>query len=392
MSHNHYDFVSMPSAGVQAGPAPAVTIRHIEVVQTIQDEENSIPLIANKSTVLRLYLDGTGSGVTGEIAWSNNGGSESFLAALNKIELRPSAAEPLMAQRHDLSKSLNFLIPAGGTSSGKLKIRVTRIFASAVGNLPLMNPGSLSASFVDSAPLRVRVIGLRYLDAAGTSFSPDAVHFAYLHSYLQRAYPVAQVEWSQIVVDANFKAPFNADTVLRANAQVAAIRSREVSSGIDMRTHYYGLVSDGNGANFMRGRAFDIPGVPRPDVVASGPAGMPRGFAGDQDLSYADWYGAHELGHTFGRFHPGFPVGAQDASDPDFPYPDGLINKPGLSLVGFDVGDGQLALPMVALSGESHHDIMTYAENQWVSAYTYLAIMNRIQAEQALGSDPEGEF
>ena len=188
-----------------------------------------------------------------------------------------------------------------------------------------------------------------------------------------------------IRVDADFVAPFNASTVDLANAQIAALRSREVSSGVDPRTHYYGLVDDDSGRNFMRGKAFAIPGAARPDTVASGPAGVPNGFAGDRDASYADWYGAHELGHTFGRFHPGFPPGQQDASDPQFPYDDGCLSSPDNKYVGVDLGDHDLNLPAAALPGLKYHDVMTYADNQWLSAYTYQAILARLQEEDALG-------
>jgi hypothetical protein len=240
---------------------------------------------------------------------------------------------------------------------------------------------------------------MRYRDVNGDTVAPEAVHFSFLRSYLKRAYPCGQLEWSQIVVDADFTAPFDADTPTNCNAQLAAMRSREVShaenEGVDVRTHYYGIVSDAFGRNFMRGLAYDIPGEPRPDIVASGPAGTPGGYNSDTDLSYADWYGAHEIGHTFGRFHPGFPgpdqPNGQDASDPTFPYPDGRISGAGADYVGFDVGDHELGLPMLVLAGETTHDVMTYRENQWVSAYTYAAILARLDAEQSFLSAVQGE-
>src|SRR5262249_58358643 len=119
-------------------------------------------------------------------------------------------------------------------------------------------------------PLRIRVIGLRY-KSGGATITPAAVHFSFLKSFLQRAYPVAAVEWSHIVVDADFAAPFDDSTVDLANAQIAALRSREVSSGVDPRTHYFGLVDDNGGGDFMRGKAFSIPGTPPHDRVGAGP-------------------------------------------------------------------------------------------------------------------------
>jgi hypothetical protein len=369
-----------------AGPGAGLGVLGIEVVQCVQDVQNSVPLVADKATVVRVYLDPNAvtvpGDVTGEIAWSRLG-AETYLAALNAVRLVPHSPADLEGQRNDLSRSLNFLLPAAALGEGTLHLRISRIYQPGGAELVVTAGHDTDVVFKKAPPFRIRVIGLRYKNG-GSTVSPAAIHFAYLKSFLLRAYPVANLEWSHIVVDADFAAPFDGSTVDLANAQIAALRSREVSAGVDPRTHYYGLVDDDGAKNFMRGKAFDIPGTAHPDVVASGPAGVPNGFAGDRDLSYADWYGAHELGHTFGRYHPGFPPGAQDASDPAFPYPDGCISV-GSEYVGLDAGDSDLNLQMTALPGRQHHDVMTYADDQWLSAYTYAAILQRLLEEDGLG-------
>lgn len=381
-----------------AGPQPAagivkVGVSHIEYVQSVQDNSNSVPLVARKATVVRVYLSGVGLAeplmVTGEIACRRGTGGETFVPALNKVRLVPGPDRPLTEWRSSLQESLNFRLPPEVTTAGTTRIRLSRLQGGADIELDFdAAQGPVSLSFKRGPTLRVKVIGLRYVDG-GKTFAPDAVHFSYMRSWLGRAYPVATVEWSQLVVDADFAPPFNEeDTPVLANAQVAALRSRDVSGGVDARTHYYGLVSDANGRNFMRGLAFDIPAAANPGVVASGPAGKPAGFNGDFDLSYADWYGAHELAHTFGRYHPGFPgpdqPGGQDASDPQFPYPDGRISGEEDGYIGLDVGDADLALPMQVMPGHTCHDVMTYRENQWVSAYTFKAILARLIMEDEI--------
>ena len=367
-----------------AGPATGIGVRGIEVVQCVQDLNNSVPLIAGKLTVVRVYLDpatiSSAGHLTAELAWSRDGGGETYLPALNAVDLDPANPVTLQDQRADLAKSLNFRLPAEALASGTLQLRLSRAYQPAGAELPLGPAHPTSVTFTDAPPLRIRVIGLRYKRDTST-ISPAAVHFAYLKSFLQRAYPTASLNWSQLVVDADFAAPIDDSTVDLANAQIAALRSREVSSGVDPRTHYYGLVDDGHGISCAARR---LPfRVRQPDVVASGPAGVPNGFAGDFDLSYADWYGAHELGHTFGRYHPGFPPGQQDASDNSFPYPDGFISIAD-EVVGLDTGDSDLNLPMMALPGRQHHDVMTYADSQWLSPYTYQAILHRLTEEDGL--------
>ena len=377
-----------PPAMVTSGPAPAAALAMLgsEIVQCVQDLANSVPLIADKVTVVRVYLDPTSveraGKVAGEIAWSR-GASETYLPALNTISIDPSNPIKLDQQRADFANSLNFKLPPEALGAGKLRVRLSRLFQPGGGDLPIGVPAPVDVVLNEAPTLRIRVIGLRY-KSGQKDVSPAAIHFAYLKSFLLRAYPTASLEWSQIVVDADFKAPFDGSTADLANAQLAALRSREVSSGVDARTHYFGLVDDDGSRNFMRGKAFTIPGTPQPDIVASGPAGVPNGFAGDRDDSYADWYGAHELGHTFGRYHPGFPPGQQDASDAGFPYANGCISTPDGKFAGLDVGDPALGLPMTALAGTNHHDVMTYADDQWLSPYTYMAILDRLIAEAAL--------
>jgi hypothetical protein len=387
------------AVGLAPATAAAIPILGIEVTQAIQTVRNTVPLIAAKPTVVRIYLDTrampSAATLTGELAWRRaGGGGVSYLPAFNRIRVDPQQPLDLTAQRHQLDASVAFRLPDAAVTTGRLELRLNRVNVHGGADLPTTGQASATVEFRAAPTLRIRAIGLRYrVGESENSVAPSAVHFAYFRSYLRRAYPVASVDWSHTVVDANFRGPFTGNTVLRANAQVAAIRSRDVSTGVDARTHYYGLVDDNAGEDgyFMRGQAQAIPGVASPDVVASGPVGVPGGFAGDLDASYADWYGAHELGHTFGRFHPGFPPfdpatgTGQDRSDTDFPYPDGRITTGDDAFVGFDVGDIELNLPMRVLAGNTHHDVMTYKPNQWLSEYTYKAILARLVAEEALG-------
>ncbi|MER9304253.1 hypothetical protein [Mesorhizobium sp. M0496] len=371
-----------------AGATPAgLAIQGIEVCQAIQSVENSVTLIADKATLVRVYINQasvrSATKLRGEITLrTSEQGPATYVPAINELDLDPVDGTTLVDKRDTMAASLNFRLPASSTRAGKLMVEINRVTQKGGEDQPLTGTRMTSATFVSAAPLRIRCLGLRYRDGAtGKTHTPDAVHFTYLRSYLERAYPVPSVIWSQVVVDADFSAPFSDDTVVQANMQIAAIRSSDVNSGVDPRTHYFGLVDDANGANFMRGRAMGIPAMPQPDTVASGPCGVPNGFAGDNDLSYADWYGAHELGHTFGRYHPGFPAGQQDASDPAFPYQNGQLSNADRKYVGYDLGDGVLGMPLQALSGTDHHDVMTYADQQWICAHTFEAIRIRLKEE-----------
>lgn len=376
------------------GVSQGIVIDGIEICQSVQATDNSVTLIAGKSTLIRLYMDDSSVAsnvrLRGELTLHRSlNGPAKYLASMNEVQLTPSSLRSPTEKRNRLSLSLNFRIPSDMIGVGQLYIKLNRLIQVSGNDLPFTGVTSLDTSFVAAPPIRVRCIGFRYKDPnTGIEHTPNAIHFEYFRSYLRRAYPVAEVIWSQIVVDANFAPPFRSNAAIFANAQIAAIRNTEINSGTDRRTHYYGLVDDANGRHFMRGRASGIPGVPQPDTVASGPCGTPNGFAGDNDLSYADWYGAHELGHTFGRYHPGFPPGQQDASDSSFPYKSGQISNSDEKYVGYDFGDPALGLPMTVLNGTTHHDVMTYSPRQWVSAYTFEAIRARLFAEDSLFNPP----
>lgn len=384
-----------PKVAFAAGASVGIRVEGIEICQVVQDLANSVSLIANKDTVVRVYLDtsSVSSPVTvrGELVWSNSrNGPMSYLASSRTVVIDPGDPKQIIDQRASLEASLNFVLPPEAVQGDHIYVNLHRLMQAGGDDLAFSGQSSVDRPLNSMPPFRVRVMGLRYTDpATGTTHSPNSLHFSYMRSYLQRAFPVAALEWSQIVINADFRPPFSRRTAILANAQLAAIRNTEINSGTDPRTHYYGLVDDANRAHFMRGRATGIPQAPEPDTVASGPCGIPQGLLGDNDASYADWYSAHELGHTCGRFHPGFPPGDQDASDPSFPYPNGQISTEDGRYFGFDFGDHRLNIPMRALPGtmkftSTHHDVMTYADHQWLSAHTYEAIRERLIAEDEL--------
>jgi hypothetical protein len=365
----------------------------MEITQVIQALDNSVRLIAGKPTVVRVYLDpavlGDATLVTGEMTWRRGSGGASYLPAMNRVRLDPVRTPDVQGQRFSLTESLNFRLPEEAVGAGDLELQLNRIQVPGGEKLPLTSQPMTTVNFKSTPPLRVRVIGLRYKSVHNPPaiVTPDALHFAYLRSYFRRAYPVAALEWSQIVIDGDNLVPLpppstefpEAQSIL-VNAQLSALRSSEVSAGVDSRTHYYGLVERDKGGSFMRGSAVYNETTKIFGLVACGPCGVPKGWTGDFDESFADWYGAHELGHTFQRRHPGFPKNVQPKDDLEqtWPYEDGRISTPDQKFIGFDVGDPELGLPMSVLRGDIYHDVMTYADSQWLSAYTYEAIHDRL--------------
>ena len=359
----------------------SIRVDAIEVTQAIQNLYQSVTLVALKTTVARVYLSYRSDPpvtVRGRLRVRRSGGSYVTIDSLNDVVLDAAQAGQLVAQRNDVQRSLNFVLPTNQVAAGSLEVELASI--SDVATNAALDPGPKSpvnVTFVAGAPLRLRIIGISYQQGTPPqTHIPSALDFGLIDSWLLRAYPVHQVLSSQAIVPATLPPPFNCGQI---NAQVAAIRALDVSSGADNRTHYFGLVSDAG--FFMRGCAA-VPGAPDPTAIGSGPTG-PGTWGWDFDGSYGDWYTGHELGHTFGRQHPG--VCGESMDDPAYPFPNGQLSDFDNAFVGLDVGDPLYALPLIALPGIEWHDVMTYCNRQWLSSYTYEGIRSRLLAEDALG-------
>ena len=343
----------------ERGPKPKAQLDGIEVTQSVQDMSQSVPLIARKRTLVRVYV-GLPSGtlsVEGELRVSRQPhGPWVKLASMGVAQLDASRKGKTLAElrsrRETIGYSLNFLIPSKLAKQGKLWLRLHNLREVGTGHpVQVQGPPTLtSVTFTASPFLRLRVFNLRYTTGSPpTTYVPSASDVAHLRSWLRRAYPVPDLIFASVTVDATAAWPFTSG---QANAQIAAIRALDMASGGDQKTHYYGLVSDGGG--FMRGSASGIPGAPDPATVASGPTGS-NTWGWDNDGSYGDWYGGHELGHTFGRFHPGFC--GESADDPSYPFPAGQLAAADGVFVGVDLGDANLGIAPAALPGTAWHDV-----------------------------------
>jgi hypothetical protein len=372
-------------AVADSSPSDSVLlVEALEVTQAIQDLAHSIPLLAGKRTVVRVALgvaDGGSVTVRGEIAVRKSVDEVPFvIASDNVVVVNPAETGNLPLKREDAARTLNFVLP--DATEGPLHVELVAVEDSVSGTpIGFGGPTRAVVWFHASPPMRLRVIGFRY-QQDGVSHVPTPRDFAWLRSWVGRAYPAGVLAVTTGMTDATAAVEFGCGDI---NAQLAAIRVLDMDAGGDERTHYYGLVSDGG--FFMRGCAA-VPSNPAPDAVGSGPTG-PGTWGWDFDGSYGDWYGGHELGHTYGRRHPGFC--GETANDLDnYPFADGQLANGNDSFVGFDVGDPANALPMRALPGTQWHDVMTYCNFQWLSAYTYLGIRRRLADEDALGPAGDG--
>jgi hypothetical protein len=381
-----------------------------EATQVVQNVPSSVPLVANKPTLVRVYLSATGStsrvtGVRGTLfAYRPLNGHldrgpplQGSVHSSNVISV--DTTTDLKAQRLNLGSSLNFELPTDWISEGAVHFELTLDVdgspSSPVGipcdgcNNIFFNGMPVFVDFVAMPVFRLRIVGLQYTlpnDHRNPPVlqAPRPLDFGLFQSWVRRAYPAGDFEVSTSTVTSSRAWPFDCNA---ANAQLSAIRSTEVGNGRDPHTHYVALVINTGG--FMRGCASGVPDSPDTSVVASSPTGdtgsgaRPINVPGDTDGSFGDWYGGHELAHEFGRKHPGF-CNNNSSDDSSFPNPNGQISDNLQTHVGLDKGDALNAVSQKVISPFAF-DIMTYCNQpQWFSAYNYLGVLQRLRAENGL--------
>ncbi|HET7088809.1 MAG TPA: Ig-like domain-containing protein, partial [Anaerolineae bacterium] len=354
----------------------------IEVNQGVQDLSNSVTLIASKRTFVRCYVQsasGTQPGVParlrvyrgatlmGTLAPSNAGGT---------ITLRTSP------DRSDLNHAYYFDVPAGWLSAGSVRFECEVNTPLKYGENNMSdNIRSVTLSFVNAPAMNLLIVDVPYR-IGGTTYHVRNLDRTRLAKWLRNAYPIRtlNVEWAYL------DPPYNGlPAAATVNFDLFWTRIFNPNQFFnDGWARYYGMAIDTGG--FMRGKAMGIP-----SVIASGPTGPTGGW--DTDGSYGDWYGGHELGHTYGRKHVrGAPYAGDgkcgDEAGPDgsYPYGSGYIS-PGTSpwvnntKYGLDWSDVG-----VRVITPLWYDVMTYCKPQWISDYTYEAIYSRMVAEKPVAA------
>jgi hypothetical protein len=342
----------------------------IEVNQAVQDLNNSVTLIANKRTYVRCYVQSSFGTVLFVPARLRVYRGATFMGTLSPAN--PSAQINVRANpdRSELNDAFYFDVPTGWLNPGSVR------FECEV-NTPIKyaetttanNIRSATVNFVRAPDMNLLIVNARYryMNVVRDVRDLDRVR---LEKWLKAAYPIHKLNVWWGYIDPPYNSLPNVDTL---NNDLAWNKSKKIlGANEDPWTRYYGMVIQVDNNTFMRGKAKGIPGT-----VASGPTASTGGW--DPDGVYGDWYGGHELGHTYGRKHAEF-CGAEGGAS--YPYPGGRIS-PSLSewanntLYGID---RSLDTPLVITPDWT--DVMTYCDNEWMSDFTYEGIYARMVAEK----------
>jgi hypothetical protein len=339
-------------------PAPL----SLEITQGIQQPDNSAVLIADRPTFARMTLTSTVSH-TGVNAWlyGSRGGTPlpgSPIPALNNPRSLKATAN-----RVALDDTFNFQLPTSW-ASGNVSLRAeanngsTYDYASE----------SLDIQFTQADPLPVTVVPIAYTCASGGSGTTTPTGpYDYVTDFTYRIYPVPDVTLTTHA------------SISHSGPCLSGVPKPEYGDWVTMlndvtnvwwgdgrpNSYYYGLVKIDCGGGCIAGIGW----------VGGYKAAVGFDGIGSQHASASETH-AHEVGHNHDREHaPGCGAGNPD---PNFPYVSGGKGTIGNSAhpnFGFDID----SLDIYPYS--SYYDIMSYCGPEWVSDYTYEALLAYAQPD-----------
>jgi hypothetical protein len=330
-----------------ATPQPDLSIAGVEVTQAIQHfhstlgEDNTVPLVADKLTLVRVYLDsgvdpsinnGEVPGVTGTLTVS---GDASFtLPPIAQMTAKPIANLDATV----FTDTLNFEIPAD-----KAKGKLTLVAQASVGS-DVSNPEQVEIEFSEVHQLQIIMVRVK----TALSSEPTRAQYFEAVNRLPIIYPIPTDPGAAISYSI-----MSGSEVVYANHDLTSLSGMDrflddlediQEDSDDDNKKLYGMITEGANPNRT--------GDSRPgDNVAFG---LPRLMESV----------GHELGHVYGLKHA--PCKDPDEPDEDFKPSDGHVGD-----VGVDVA-GQVAL------APTRGDIMSYCadttqsyEGEWISAYDW---------------------
>jgi YVTN family beta-propeller protein len=371
----------------------------LEVNQAVQDWNNSVQLIDNKTTYVRAYIQTKGQDqvVTSAHLHGYHDGTElpgSPLTALNPGGV-VMAKPDITARRGNWSDSLNFRLPQSwlaGTVDLTLESTDGCMECKETAGTP--NDCAVRVTFNSTNEPEVKFVRVRWTDSKGIVHEPTHADITELAKRLIAVYPIDRLDWTTGQLNWGRSTP----DLNIVNLQLHSMALLDCMSGLSCNRLYYG------------------------NIVGSGQSGQasPLGKVASGDQGVEPNAHAHELGHVLNQNHaadtslgicymygipiPLYKLGPCNAcalsSAPDFPYISevngilratlGPMNEGNNSLIyGLDTNR------MAVLSPFENFELMSYCFPLWISDYTYNSLRTEInnrfssasssQAMQALG-------
>lgn len=383
-------------------PSIDVDITDIEVSQAIQDLDQTIELVQDKRTGVRVHVNAGGQnvvGITARLYRINSVGSvlDGPIYPSNGTYFLTAPNTPNRATFDD---AFYFELPNDWIDGSNIRLRaeINPIQVPPEPNYANNIEETAVLTLRPSPTLKTQLIVWGYT-VSDTYYIPNTYQDVYqAQSWIRRTYPLASTPGGYDAPTPGFRMnvrtindPNLGDHIMRTADLCLEMSAKNISKCAAAYANNYAKelrVSEGLPDNeLVYSMIFDAPDLPFPrgfatDGVSAGPTGAGT-WGWDNDGSYGDWYMGHEVGHNVGRPHPD-DENADDpdtddvtegcghsASDPNFPYD---FTEIGLNAMwGLDVGDIGLNgdLDPRVYSNATWTDMMGYCNNQWISDYTY---------------------
>ena len=185
-------------ANCREAPPPSVpdlTPIGMEVVQTVQTMDNSVPLAAERTTIARLYAQstrGTVADVTAELRGYRGDTLLGTLAPVERIAVKPLT--PIIQLRVEGKGSWVFWLPKAWTAAGDLRLVAAINQDNAVTELNTSNNGlERTVSFTPRRTLRVALVPIRYHTLL-TDDTPTQGQLQAMTWMIRSMYPLSDVQ------------------------------------------------------------------------------------------------------------------------------------------------------------------------------------------------------
>lgn len=323
-----------------------LTINRVYLTQATQNAEGTVPMLTGKPALLRVF------GVANQC---NDAKPQVRVTLSTGTQVTINATEDSVRTAPNdavLGSSWNYVIPADVMQTGLTVVAEIDPANTITETNNSDNRYPATGTFapdIRTAP----VVGLRFVPVTqSVNNLTGNVNTGNVDQFLEwprKVHPVGQF-------DVDYHAPYTtSQPALTANgsstwsAILNEIRALQTSEG--SARYYYGVVR----VSYNSG----IAGI----AYVPGKSGL-----GWDYLPSGSRIMAHELGHNYGRLHA--PCGGPSGIDASYPST-GLYSGGRIGVTGWDPVEG-LKAP------DQHTDIMGYCNQQWISDYTYVAMLDVI--------------
>ena len=334
----------MSSFKIAAPPVATSKVGNIQIAQSMlfNSDDSALVLVSNKDALLKVNVVATTSGAAKPVARlhiDNTGGG----SATDIVMTAPTAALPTTVPAvPSFADSYTATIPASFVKAG-LRLSVQLDSAAATTLTPKVGGG---------VPMKFTPIAINVGGTVGQRPSDLAPH-------LQSLFPVSSVTTVQHATYTSSKvttypADENAwsDAYGKILGELADLHSIEGAASQD---HYFGFVPK---------RTWGLAGLGYVPGTAAIGFDMPSAPTSVRDVA------SHELGHNFSLPHAA--CGGAGNPDPNYPYPDANLSKPGHVVWPYLANEKSFYDPRPT----DRHDIMSYCGGQVFSDYNYTVMQN----------------